>query len=188
MIGATNRNTHHEPKLNTSIQPPSSNEYADYYHQYISEVPDGDFLTMFAAQPDMLCALVGDLPSGEDNKQHAPYTWSIKQVIGHLIDVERIFSTRLLRIAAGDETPIPGIDQNIYVAAFDYDAVTMNVLLDEFAALRNANVSLIQRMGTENLARRGVASGSPVSARANLFILCGHVEYHAEIVRKRLDR
>lgn len=170
----------------TRISPPSLDEYDNYYQQYISKVPDGDFLTIFAAQPKMLRELVTGLADGEDNTLHAPYTWTIKQVVGHLIDVERIFSTRVLRMGVGDETPIPGMDQNIYVAAIDYEAVTMDVLLDEFAALRNANVLLVQRMGTENLARRGVASGTPVSARANLFILCGHVEYHAEIVRTRL--
>lgn len=170
----------------TEISSPSPDEYASYYHQYVSKVPDGNFLTAFAVQPDMLRDLVGSLTDGECNTVHAPYTWTIKQVIGHLIDVERIFSTRLLRIGVGDDTPIPGIDQNIYVAALDYDAVTMNVLLDEFAALRSANVLLVQRMGTRNLARMGVASDNPVSARANLFILCGHVEYHAEIIRKRL--
>ena len=172
----------------THIPPPAQDEYAEYYHRYVSKVPDGDFLTTYAAQPGMLRALVTGLADGEDNTLHAPYTWTIKQVVGHLIDVERIFSTRMLRIGVGDETPIPGIEQNSYVAAIDYDAVTMDVLLAEFTALRNANVILVQRMGTENLARRGVASGAPVSARANLFILCGHVEYHAEIVRQRLGR
>ena len=170
------------------ISTPPQGEYNEYYHRYISQVPDGDFLTVFAAQSDMLRELVGGLSEGEDNVLHSPHTWTIKQVVGHLIDVERIFSTRLLRIGVGDESPIPGIDQNIYVAAIDYEAVTMGVLLDEFAALRNANTLLAQRMGTENLARRGVASGNPVSARANLFILCGHVEHHAEAVRKRLGR
>ncbi len=172
----------------TRILPPSPDDYADYYHQYISKVPVGDFLTIFAAQPELLRQLVTGLADDEDNTLHAPYTWTIKQVVGHLIDIERIFSTRVLRIGVGDETPIPGIEHGMYVDAIDYEAVTMDVLLDEFAALRNANILLVQRMGTENLARHGVASGNPVSARANLFILCGHVEYHAEIVRKRLGR
>lgn len=174
--------------ITTHISPPSPDEYADYYHQYISEVPNGDFLTVFAAQSETLRELVTGLAGGEDNTLHEPYTWTIKQVVGHLIDIEHIFSTRVLRIGVGDGTPIPGVEHGIYVEAIDYGAVTMAVLLDEFAALRNANALLVQRMGAENLARRGVASGSPVSARANLFILCGHVEYHAEIVRRRLGR
>ncbi|MFK7822494.1 MAG: DinB family protein [Planctomycetaceae bacterium] len=174
--------------ITTHISPPSADEYADYYQQYVGKVPDGDFLTVFAAQPAMLRELVGGLASGDYNSLHAPYTWTIKQVVGHLIDVERIFSTRVLRIGVGDKAAISGMEHNVYVAAIDYEAVAMDVLLDEFAALRNANVLLVQRMGTDNLARMGVASDNPVSARANLFILCGHVEYHAEIIRRRLGR
>jgi hypothetical protein len=110
----------------------------------------------------------------------------LKQVLGHLIDVERIFSTRFLRIGVGDIQAIPGIDQNIYVDGFDYEPCSMQTLLDEFAALRKANVILARRMSPEALSRTGTASESSVSARANLYILCGHVVYHEEIVRKRL--
>lgn len=170
------------------ISPPTSGEYNDYYQRYISKVPEGEFLTIFASQPDMLREIVGGLADDEVGRLHAPYTWTLKQVIGHLIDIERIFSTRLLRIGVGDESPIPGMDQTVYVAALDYDAVSMQVLLDEFAALRNANGLLARRMGTEAFARMGTASDNPISARANLYILCGHVEYHAEIVCKRLGK
>ncbi len=169
-----------------NIAPPAASEYAEYYQQYLGKVPEGDFLAAFDAQPGMLRTLVGNLPNGEDNKLHEPYTWTLKQVVGHLIDVERIFSTRMLRIGVGDETPLPGFEQNAYVAALDYETVSMDALLDEFEALRRANAILARRMGPEALARVGTASDDLVSARANLYILCGHVEYHAEIMRTRL--
>ena len=165
---------------------PDQSEYVPYFHQYISKVPEGDFLAVFAKQPEVLQQLFGDLPDGEESKLHEPYTWTLKQVLGHLIDVERIFSTRLLRIGVGDEQALPGMDHNIYVASLDYDRVATQSLLDEFAALRKANVILAQRMSPEALERVGIASGNSVSARANLYILCGHVVYHEEIVRKRL--
>jgi uncharacterized damage-inducible protein DinB len=167
---------------------PDQSEYAPYYHQYISKVPEGDFLAVFAKQPESLQHLFSDLPDGEESKLHEPYTWTLKQVLGHLIDVERIFSTRLLCIGVGDEQALPGMDQDIYVASFDYESVATQTLLDEFAALRKANVILAQRMSAEALERVGIASESPVSARANLYILCGHVMYHEEIIRKRVGK
>lgn len=170
----------------SNLATPNQNEYDTYYHQYISKVPNGDFLEVYVGQASMLQDLFGGLSDDELNRLHEPYTWTLKQVLGHLIDVERVFSTRMLRIGVGDETAIPGIDQNIYVDGLDYKSVLIQSLLDEFAALRNANVLLVQRMSEESLSRIGMASEKPVSARANLYILCGHVEYHAEIVRKRL--
>lgn len=172
----------------TTITAPHSDEYADYYDQYISKVPPGDFMKAFSGQTQMLRDLLEGIPEGEDNKPHAPYTWTLKQVVGHLLDCERIFSTRMLRIAVGDETPIPGINQDEYVAGLDYTDVTMAALLDEFAALRQSNQLLAVRVGNHALARVGTASGNPVSARANLFILCGHVAYHAEIIRERVAK
>ena len=168
------------------ITAPDQSEYAPYYHQYISKVPQGDFLAVFAKQPETLQQLLGDLPDGEEKKFHEPCTWTLKQVLGHLIDVERIFSTRLLRIGVGDQQALPGMDQNTYVASFDFEQVAISTLLDEFAALRKANVILAKRMSPESLQRVGIASDSSVSARANLYILCGHVVYHEEIVRRRL--
>ena len=171
---------------NSPITAPDQSEYDPYYHQYISKVPEGDFLAVFAKQPETLQQLLGDLPDGEESKLHEPYTWTLKQVLGHLIDVERIFSTRLFSIGVGDTQALPGMDHNIYVDSFDYGPVAMQTLLDEFAALRKANVILAQRMSPDALERVGIASGNSISARANLYILCGHVVYHEEVVRKRL--
>ena len=171
----------------TSFSPPAKCEYPEYFESYISKVPSGDFISTLAGQPQMLRGLLGDLPEGEDNKPHAPYTWTLKHVIGHLLDVERIFSTRMLRIGVGDTTPMPGMDQNDYVDGLDYENVSMTALLDEFAALRESNRLLAMRLGSESLARTGTASDCKVSARANLYILVGHVEYHAEIIRQRVN-
>lgn len=168
--------------------PPNSDEYGEYYHRYVGLVPAGDFATTFQSQIAMLENLLGDLPGAADLALHEPYTWTLRQVVGHLIDCERIFSTRLLRIGAGDQAAQPGMDQDVYVANLDYTLVTMRELLDEFSNLRRSNVLLAKRMSAESLARVGAASGLTVSAKANLFILAGHVEYHANIVRKRLGK
>ena len=172
--------------IQTRFAPPASSEYAPYYEQYISKFSPDDFLAGFELQIDELRQVLGNLSGGEDQILHEPYTWTLRQVLGHLIDCERIFSTRLLRIAVGDETPIPGIDQDIYVDNLDYQSVTMAELLDEFEHLRRANVLLAKRLPDGSLDRMGTASDNPVSARANLYILGGHVVYHLEIVKRRL--
>ena len=170
------------------ITPPEIDEYDQYYHQYVSKFRNAKFFEGFADQVEVLQGLLGGLSPRLVDAIHEPYSWSLKQVVGHLIDCERIFSTRLLRISVGDEAPSPGINQNIYVDAFDFSQVTMDCLLAEFSHLRLANVFLAKRMSEEALARRGVASEKEVSAKANLFILAGHVEYHVEIIRKRLSQ
>ena len=173
--------------MTTRYQPPKQGEYHEYYDGYVSLVDPDKFEIEFKTQPRQLKKLLGHLEPGEDEKLHEPYTWSLKQVLGHLIDCERIFSTRLFRIAAGDESPIPGIDQNAYVDAYDYKNVSMKSLLKEFRFLRKSNIELAKRTSEEALARTGTASDHPVSARANLYILVGHVEYHMKIMKQRLS-
>ena len=167
---------------------PTADEYGDFYETYVSRFQPSQFLASFRGQVDELVELLGDLPEGEDSRCHEPYTWSLKQLMGHLIDCERIFSTRLLRIAVNDPTPIPGIEHTIYVDNLDYESVTMNDLLDEFGHLRKSNALLASRLSREALLRTGTASDLPVSANANLFIMGGHVAYHLEIIRKRLSQ
>jgi hypothetical protein len=169
-----------------AFEPPRLGEYHEYYEQYISKANRHDFMSSFAGQPQELRDALGGLEPGEDSRLHEPYTWTLKQVLGHMIDCERIFSNRMLRIAVGDEAPIPGIDQNSYVASLDYESPTMDELLDEFELLRKANVLLVNRLPIEGWSRMGTASDNPVSAKANLFILAGHVVYHLDIIKRRV--
>ena len=113
----------------STISAPTSDEYHEFYHKYISKIESDDFLAAFERQPKELKSVLGNLEPEEESKLHEPYTWTLKQVLGHLIDCERVFSTRMLRIAVGDETPIPGIDQNMYVSNMDYETVEMSSLL-----------------------------------------------------------
>lgn len=166
--------------------PPQTDEYHQYYATYINSFESASFMQLFESQDSDLRNLLGQLEPGEDSRLHEPYTWTLKQVVGHLIDCERIFSMRMLRIAVGDETPIPGIDQNEYVANQDFENVSMNSLLEEFSHLRKANILLAKRLPPGSLDRRGTASDNPVSARANLYILVGHVAYHFAIIKQRI--
>ncbi len=171
---------------NEKFSPPGSDQYDEYYERYVKLVPTGDFVTRLESQVGMLESLLGDITDGTDRILHEPYTWTLCQVVGHLIDCERIFSTRLLHIRVGDSAALPGMNQDVYVANLDYTQVTMRDLLDEFSHLRRSNVLLARRMSAQCLERIGEASGLTISAKANLFILAGHVEYHAAIIRKRL--
>jgi len=166
---------------------PPLDEYHQFYGKYISLVDPEKIPVEFTDQPVELRKLLNPLSDAEVNCLHEPYTWTLKQVVGHLIDCERIFSHRLNRIAVGDPTPIPGIDQNKYVAAIDYSTIPMPHLLEEFEHLRIANSLLCDRLPTASMTNMGIASDNPVSARANLFILAGHVRYHLEIIKKRIN-
>ena len=170
----------------TIFPAPHANEHAEYYQTYISLADEKNFSQQFCSQPQRLRDALGGLPNDECLKLHDPYTWNLKQVVGHMIDCERVFGTRMLRIAVGDEQPQPGIDQNAYVDNLQYESTPMSDLLDEFEHLRKANCILLKRIPNEAMKRMGTASDSPVSARANLYILAGHFEYHMRIIEKRL--
>ena len=173
------------PKSPPPISPPTSDQYHQYYGDYVGKVGE-NVLQELADQPDELKKLLGNLEKDQVNCLHEPYAWTLKQLVGHLIDCERAFGSRVFRIAAGDSTPIPGIDQNMYVENLDYETVSMKSLLKEFRQLRKSHVLMVQRLRLDSLDNVGIASDYPVSAKANLFIMVGHVAHHLEIIRARL--
>ncbi len=163
------------------IARPQTDEYAPYYGGYIGRVPAyADILVLLARQPDDLYALLTDVSDEDASQRPAPAEWSVKEVIGHVCDTERIFGYRALCIARGDTTPLPGFEQDAYVSATDFNARAHTDLLAEFAALRLANVLCLQALTTGELTRRGTASDQTVSVRALLFMLAGHVLHHIE--------
>jgi hypothetical protein len=168
---------------------PDPSEYSPYYANYIAHAPDdGDILAILEHQPAELRALLGGLSDAEALAVHPPYTWTIKQVVGHLNDGERVFAYRALRFSRGDATPLPGFDQDPYVAAAPSNRLPLADLLDEFDALRRATLHLLRPLDAAAWSRSGVASDAPVTVKALAYILAGHVNYHAAILRKRLGR
>jgi len=166
------------------IPRPQPDEYAPYYGGYIQKVPeDANITVLLRTQPDELRALVAHLPDEQANLRPAPGEWSIKEVIGHINDTERIFAYRALRFARGDTTPLPGFEQNDYIPATDFNARSLANLVDEFDAQRRANVLCFEPLSEAELARRGTASNNPVSARALLYIMGGHVAHHLHSLR-----
>lgn len=169
------------------LRVPEPDESYEFYHNYIRHVPPGDILDLAKRQVNELRSAFITVSVSESMKLHAPYTWTLKQVVGHLIDAERVFADRLHRFAAADLQPIPGMDQNDYVNNFDYDSPSLAILVDELVFCRQANVLLLFRLKPSAWDQRGVAAGHPVSVRALAYILVGHIEYHLRIVRQRLQ-
>jgi hypothetical protein len=127
---------------------------------------------------DELQALLGKLTDEQACFKFGPGEWSIKEVVGHLNDVERVFSYRLLRVSRNDKTPMPGFEQDDYVREAGFDNYALQDLLKEFELLRGANIIAIQHMSEAATQRIGTASGNPVSARALIHMLVGHVDHH----------
>ena len=164
---------------------PETTEYAPYYGKYISLVADGDIVTTLENQIDATLQVLRGLGEEKGNHRYAPGKWSVKEMIGHLIDTERIFAYRALCFARNDKTPLPGFEQDDYVANADFDSARLADLADEFAAVRKANVSLFRRLSDEAWLRSGTASGNGLSARAAAHIIAGHELYHLDILKTR---
>lgn len=161
------------------IAPPTKEEYAPYYDGYVqSAIKRGDMTATLPLQLDEMKTALGALSDSQARFKPRPAEWSTKEVLSHLIDTERVFAYRLLRISRKDKTPLPGFEQDDYVRESGADEVPLADLLDEFDHLRRANILAIRNTKEANLAEIGSASGNPVSARALVYMLVGHVEHH----------
>lgn len=169
----------------SSITRPGADEHAPYYSRYISRVADGDVLDLLERQGREAAALLRALPEERGVFRYAPDKWSVKEVVGHVADSERIFAYRALRIGRADRTPMPGFEQDDYVRAAGFDARPLRELTDELAAVRGATIALFRGLEGEALARRGTANGQEVTPRALLYIIVGHERHHLDILRER---
>jgi uncharacterized damage-inducible protein DinB len=166
------------------IPRPNTDEYGAYYGGYINRVPEGaDVFALLASEPDDLRALLAGVTEEAASMRLNPTEWSIKEVLGHICDTERILSYRAACVARGDTTPLPGFEQDDYVNGTDFNARTLADLLDEFAALRKANLLTFRPLTDAELVRRGTASNNPVTPRSLLYMLAGHVLHHVESLK-----
>jgi hypothetical protein len=168
------------------MQRPASTEYAAYYGKYIDLVPEADVVAALAAQLDEVLPFLRSVPEAQGNVRHPPYTWSIKEVVGHLTDCERVFGYRALRFARGDATALPGFDETAYARAAESDRRPLADLVAEFEALRRSHVLFFRNLPDAAWSRSGEANGNRVTVRAAAYILVGHTRHHAAILRKRL--
>jgi|SRR5438270_5483362 len=164
---------------------PEANEYASYYEKYISLVPDADVVETLARQNEEVLALLGGIPEERAGFRYEAGKWSIKEVVGHVIDAERVFAYRATAIARGDRQPLPGMDQEEYMAGSDFDARTLADLAEEFSHLRRAGVLMLRGLPAGAWSRRGVASDNEVTVRALAYIIAGHAAHHVQVLRTR---
>jgi len=164
---------------------PQKGDYAEYFEKYIALVPSGDFLELLKEQEKDLLGTLSPLTEEQGDFRYAPEKWSIKEVIGHINDAERIFSYRLLRIARGDQTPLPSFEQDPYIKAGNFAARTLKDLLEEFSLIRESTIGLVRSMDDAAWLRRGVASQREITATAIAFIIAGHVQHHRNVLEER---
>jgi uncharacterized damage-inducible protein DinB len=169
----------------TAIARPDATEHAPYYAKYIEKVPAGDLLAILERQRKETAALLKSIPEAKATNRYAPGKWSIKEVVGHVNDAERVFAYRAMRIARGDATPLASFDQDPYVASGKFDSRPLADLAAEFDAIRRATLALFKSLDADTAARRGTASGNGVSARALAYIIAGHERHHMDIVKER---
>ncbi len=164
---------------------PDSTEAAEYYFTYISKVPDGDICAILERQQADTLALLRGISDEQSLHRYAPGKWSIREVVGHLNDTERVFAFRALWFARGFDSPLPSFDQNVAVPASAANERSWASHVDEFGAVRQSTLALFRNVAPEAWSRRGIASGNPFTVRALAWIAAGHVVHHAGIVRDR---
>lgn len=167
-----------------SIQFPSDGEYATFYKTYIDKV-EGDVVQFLEKQVDRFNDLCNNISESKTLYRYADDKWSIKELIGHCIDTERIMAYRLLRISRGDTTSLAGFDENEYVRNSNFNKRDWNSLLSEFNSLRTSNILLIKSLSAEQLANIGSANELSISARALVYIIAGHLEHHLDVLIRR---
>jgi uncharacterized damage-inducible protein DinB len=167
------------------IARPAADEYAAYYARYIEQVPEGPILELLRRQVGDTVALLGKLRDRDADFRYADGKWSIKEVIGHVADTERIFVYRALCFARGETAVLPGFDENEYVARAKFAGRTLSDLVAEFRVVRDATLAFFTGLDAEELTRRGTANNNPYSVRSLAFIIAGHERHHARILAER---
>jgi uncharacterized damage-inducible protein DinB len=169
--------------MNSNELPES--EYAAFYKPYISMLDEADLLGELEISLYDFIRFVQDIPLGKHDYRYAEGKWTIKDIIQHLIDAERIFTYRALRISRNDKTPLPGFEENDYAATVNANARNLQELLTELATVRQSTLLFYKSLTIEELFRVGMASDKEISVRALGFITIGHMKHHQNVFKER---
>jgi uncharacterized damage-inducible protein DinB len=164
---------------------PKSNEYPPTAEKYIRLVPNGNLVELLQHQHDQSLSLLQNLSEEHAAYRYAEGKWSLKTVVGHIADVERLFSYRMLRIARGDSRELPGYNRDIFAESAALDDVALSAVIEDFSAVRKATLTLIRNLQEVALLRQGEFNGHPLSARAAVFIIVGHEAHHMNVIREK---
>ncbi|MCY9666571.1 DinB family protein [Paenibacillus alginolyticus] len=169
------------------LQRPDSEEYSPYFTGYINQVPEGDYLSILHSQLDAIVDLFSPINNEQGLYRYEPGKWSLKEVLGHITDTERIMSYRMLRIARGDTTNLPGFDQDLYITNTSFDELSMEDLLNDFKAVRQATFTLLKTISEAAWLRKGIANNNEISARALAFVIAGHAQHHLGVIQQKYN-
>lgn len=164
---------------------PGTDEYSQYFSGYVARVPDGDVVDTLSRQIVETAQLLRALPDSRGDYRYASGKWSIREVIGHMADTERVFAYRALCFSRADSSPLPGFDQDDYVREAPFARISLVDLVDEFEHLRWATLHLFRNLDADALLRRGSANGNEISVRALAWLCAGHEKHHVDILRTR---
>lgn len=167
---------------------PEAGEYFDYYDTYVRLVPDGEIVSILKNQLDEQLAWYQGFSADKWDHRYAEGKWSVKQVLGHVLDAEWVFSYRALRFARGDETPLPGMEQDDFMAGANFDDRDPASLMAEWKSLRTADTELFSSFDEDILNRRGQASGCEFTVRALAYIIAGHAYHHRGVIESKYDQ
>ena len=164
---------------------PLETEYAAYYQGYVAQVKEEEILPVLRSQLDDLDLLLSRVAPERETYRYAEGKWSIREIVGHLIDAERVFGYRAFCIARGENQNLPGFDQNDYMLTAPYDRIELEDLLSELRLVRLSNIAMLRSLDEEAWNRIGTANDNQVSVRALAFIMAGHVRHHMGVLRER---
>ena len=164
---------------------PTESEYAPYYQSYIDQVSESDILPALRSQLDELDVLLARVEPPQETYRYGEGKWSMREIVGHLIDGERVFGYRAFCIARGEQQNLPGFDQDDYMVTSHYDQMELEDLLSELRLIRLGNIAMFRTLDEEAWSRVGVANSNSVSVRALAFIMAGHVRHHMNVLRER---
>lgn len=164
---------------------PEKTEYASFYETYIKLIGDKDIIPVLEEQLESADKFIRAIPEEKGNYRYAEGKWSVKDVLGHIVDNERVFGYRALRFARGDETKLPGYEQDDYVPAANSGKRKIAELADELYHLRKANLLMLKTFGEAELSRGGIASGNRMTVRAIAYVLAGHERHHLNVLKEK---
>lgn len=171
--------------MGEGVQRPAAGEYAPFYARYVALVPENDILAVLGGQVGEIRRLAASVPPGRETWRYAEGKWSVREVLGHLVDGERVFGYRAFCFSRGEPAALPSFDENRYVAAARSDALPLRDLVEEFALVRESNLVVLRRLDPREWTRVGTASGHPISVRALAWVMAGHPRHHVAILRER---
>lgn len=164
---------------------PNPTEYASYYDGYIKLVPQENVLDVLNEQVAVVKSVLAKVELNKENYRYAPKKWTIKEVVGHMVDTERIMAYRALCIARGEKNALPGYDDNEYVANANFNASSLTILTHHLELVRAANLALFKTFDEEAFNKIGVANKADISVRALLFIIAGHTQHHLNVIKEK---